>query len=143
MQKEKEDAAISVAMATGNTKALYNLAYCIFGLFLALTHMLLAKASNGAMSCTTDPGSAGVSSRLQPQAQAAPGCRSPPARSSQLLSALLGRQPPPRDCPQCPNVFGGEGQCRAGATRGDPSSVGFGSPGGEGGTCQGCTKLLQ
>lgn len=142
MQKEKGDAAISVAMATGNTKALCNLAYCIFGLFLALTHMLLARGSNGALCCTTDPCSAGVSSRLQPQAQAAPGHRIPPAWSSQLLSALLGRQPPPRDCPWCPNAFGGEGQCRAGA-RGDPSAVGFGSPGGEGGTCQGCTKLLQ
>lgn len=143
MLKEKGDGAISEATATGNTKALCNFAYCIFGLFLALTHTLLARVSNGAMCCATNPCSAGVSSQLQPQDQAAPRCRSPPAQSSQLLSALLCRQPPLRDCPWCPNVFGREGQCQAAETRGDPSSMGFGSPGGEGGTCQGCTKLLQ
>lgn len=143
MQKEKGDAEISVATVTGNSKALCNLAYCIFGLFLALTHMLLARASNGAMCCATDPCSAGVSSLLQPQDQAAPGHCSPPVWSSQLLLALLGGQLPPRDCSRCPNVFGGEGQCQTGATRGDSSSAGFCSLGGEGGTCQGCTKLLQ
>lgn len=55
MQKEKEDAVISVAMVTGSTQALCNLAYCIFGLFLALTHMLLPRASNRAVGCTVDP----------------------------------------------------------------------------------------
>lgn len=66
MQKGKEDAAISVAVVTGNTKALCNLAYCIFGLFLALTRMLLPTASNRAVGCTVDPCSAGVSSCFQP-----------------------------------------------------------------------------
>lgn len=44
MQKEKGDAAISVATVTGNAKALCNLAYCIFGLS-ALTHMLARGAT--------------------------------------------------------------------------------------------------
>lgn len=73
MQQEKWDEAISVATETGNTKALCNLTYCIFGLFLALTHMLLARVSHRAMCCAADPCYADVSSRLQPQAQAAPG----------------------------------------------------------------------
>lgn len=114
-----------MATETGNTKALCNLTYCIFGLFLALTHMLLARASHGAMCCAADPSYADVSSGFSPRLRQPQG----DAQSSWLLSVLLGRQPPPRDCPWCPNLFGGEGQCQAGVTRRDLSSVGFSSPG--------------
>lgn len=47
VQKGKGDEAISVATAAGNSKALCNVTYGIFGLFSALTHRLLARTRNG------------------------------------------------------------------------------------------------
>lgn len=121
-----------------NPKALCNLAYCVFGL-LALTRMLLARTSKRAMCCTTNPPrSAARSSWLQPPAQAAPGHRSSPARSSSSSwpYSAAGR------LPRTALVLSWQRKAVLGDKRG-PKLRGFSSPGGEGGTCQGCTKLLQ
>lgn len=119
---QKGDAAISVATATGNTKALCNFTYGIFGLFPALTHTLLPRTRRGAMSCASNP--AALSSQPCP-AQSSPslllplhGAGSWQPCSAQTTSAGLSLVSP--------------GQSQAGTRRGDPSSVGLIGPAGGG-----------
>lgn len=84
------------------------------------------------------PRSAARSSWLQPPAPAAPGHRSSPARSSSSSwpYSAAGR------LPRTALVLSWQRKAVLGDKRG-PKLRGFSSPGGEGGTCQGCTKLLQ
>lgn len=101
--------------------------------------------------CATPPmASLGSSQRRLPRCWPGRGTR--PRLHFQLCSSLLPAQPSPSAAPPAqgrllPAVLGtntgaglsllSPGQSQAGTTRGDPSSV---SPGGESGTCQGCTK---
>lgn len=107
MQKGKGD-AISVAMATGNTKALCNFTYGVFGLFSALTHTLLARTRSGAMSCASN------CAALSCQPSPAP---APPARG-RLLAALLSTNHLCRTVPAVPRAAPGRDSQRGPKLRG-------------------------
>lgn len=109
-----------MATLAGNTKALCNSISGILGLFSALTHTLLARMRSRATSCSSN--SAALSSQPSPNLEQAP-----PGRA--------GHKPPRQDCPWCP-----QGSTRQGQQEGTQAPWGSSVLGGEGGTCQGCTK---
>lgn len=104
------------------TQALCNSTYGISGL-LALTHTLLARTRNGATAAL-------------PPLQLSPPS---PAPAAAPLHGAGSSQPCWAQTTWAGLSLLSPGQRQAGTTRGDPSSAWL-SPGGESGTCQGCTK---
>lgn len=117
-----------MATATGNTKALCNFTYGIFGLFSALPHALLARTRNGATSCSSN--SAAASSQPSPSLLLSlHGAGSSQPCSAEITSAGLSLVSP--------------GQRQAGMTRGDPSSGGSSVLGGRVAHARAVQNVLQ